>query len=237
MSISKQLREQINAIKPGVIFGLKDFTNLGNPQVVALELSRLSKSKKIQRLSKGKYFVPKASRFGNLGPSEKEILEKIITENGGYFAGAMALNRIGVTTQIPSTITIRGARSTRLLQIGNLKVKLYKQGNAAANYQTQNITDIIEAIRLIKKTPDGDVQKTITRVKEIIQSFSKKEFDLLLQLSKNERPFVRSILGALMENIGQSQQKLFKASLNPITKYKMGFKEDLFPNMESWGIS
>lgn len=236
MSISKQLREQIKSIKPGEIFGLKAFKNLDNPQAVVLELSRLFKKGTIKRLSKGKYYIPEATRFGEVGPSEWQILDNVIKENGGYFAGTMALNRIGVTTQIPAIITIRGARSTRTLKIGYLTIKLYRQGNQAARYQDSNITDIIEAIRLIKKTPDGNSERTITRVKEILKDLSKKDIDTLTKLSKNERPFVRATLGAIFEDLGKSEIKSIKESLNPTTKYKLGFKDKSISNMKSWGI-
>ena len=236
MSISKQLNERIKKIEPGVIFGLKEFADLENFQAVALELSRLNKKGIIKRLTKGKYFVPKPSRFGDLQPSEWQILDQVIKENGGYFAGAMALNRIGVTTQIPSTIAIRGARSTRTLRIGALTVKLYKQGNSEANYRDSALTDIIEAIRLIKRPPDGDSELTILRVKELLKNMAKKDIDNLLALVKNERPFVRAILGAILESISNSQSIKMKANLNPITKYKLGFSEKFMPNKENWGI-
>jgi len=236
MSISKQLNEQLKGIKPGEIFGVKNFQNLNNPQTVVLELSRLFKKGTIKRLSKGKYYIPETTRFGEVGPSEWQILDKVIKENGGYFAGTMALNRIGVTTQIPAVVTIRGARSTRTLQIGYLKIKLYRQGNKAANYQDSKITDIIEAIRLIKKTPDGSSERTITRIKEILKDFSKQEINILTNLSKNERPFVRAMLGALLQDLGKTEIKSIKDSLNPITKYKLGFNDKIIVNSESWGI-
>lgn len=236
MSISKQVQEQIQRTKPGSIFGIKDFENLNNSQAVALELSRLSKKGQITRLTKGKYYVPETSRFGTLGPSEWQILDNIIKENGGYFAGTMALNRIGVTTQIPATITIRGARSTRNLKIGFLTVKLYRQGNRGANYKDSKITDIIESIRLIKKTPDGTSEKTISRVSEILKSFSESEIIQLTSLIKNERPYVRAILGALFDDLGISGSQEIKNSLNPLTAYKLGFEKRLIPNMETWGI-
>lgn len=236
MSISKQLKERIKEIEPGVIFGLANFTELGNPQAVALELSRLAKKGIITRLTKGKYFSPITSRFGKLGPSEWQVLDEVIKENGGYFAGTMALNRIGVSTQIPAIITIRGARSTRTLKIGYLTIRLYKQGNISANYKNSNLTDIIEAIRLIKRTPDGDSELTITRINDILTNMSKKDIDALTEISKNERPYVRATLGALLENLGKPQTESLKSSLNPITKYNLGLKDIFIPNMDSWGI-
>lgn len=236
INISKAIREKISGIEPGTIFGLKDLLPLENPQAVTLELSRLSKKGAIERLTKGKYFVPKASRFGKLRPSEWQILDQVIKENGGYFAGLVALNRIGVTTQIPSQVTIRGARSTRQLKIGNLTINIYRQGNRGATYQQSTLTDIIEAARLIKKTPDGNAQLTLDKISTYLKSLKIEEREKIKELLLNERPYVRALLGALMENAEISQAQEVKATLNPLTTYKIGISKALLPNKESWGI-
>jgi hypothetical protein len=237
MSISKRLKAELERFEPGAIFGLKNFIELGNPQAVALELSRLSKEGTIKRLSKGKYFIPKVSRFGNLGPSEWQILDTILKENGGYFAGETALNRIGISTQVPSVISIRGARSTRTLTIGSLTVNLYKAGNSEAVFANPNVTDIVEAIRLIKKTQDGEVSKTLSRVKGIVKGLSEKDIEKLVSIIRNERPFVRATFGAILEELEKPQAAEIRGSLNPLTKFKIGLESKFLPNMENWGIS
>lgn len=236
MSISKQVKAEIEQIKPGLIFGLKDFNKLGNPQAVALELSRLAKKGTIERLTKGKYFVPRKTSFGILRPDEWRILDKVIKENGGYFAGNMALNRLGVTTQIPSQILIRGARSTRKLKIGSLMIQLVKTGNPMAESKDADVTDLIEAARLIKRTPDGNFGATITRMTSIISSISADKVTLLLMLIKYERPYVRAIVGSILENIGSKKAMDVKATLNPLSKYKIGIDSAILPNKERWGI-
>jgi hypothetical protein len=202
MSISKQVKERLSKMSPGLVFGLAEFADLGNLQAVALELSRLSKKGVIERLSKGKYFIPKASRFGNLQPSESTILENLIKENGGYLGGTSALNRAGVTTQIPAQVVIRGARSNRKLKIGNLTVQFFRQGNQDADAQCSKLTDILESIRLIKRTPDGNFKTTLSRVSQLLKKLAKKERNDLIDLVKNERPYVRAIIGALLEHLG-----------------------------------
>lgn len=237
MSISKQVRDYINKIEPGVIFGLNDFNQVGNPQAVILELSRLFKSGVIQRLTKGKYFIPKKSKFGRLDPDEWLILDKVIKESGGYFAGNMALNRFGVTTQVPTEITIRGAKSTRTLEIGHLTINFLRQGNADAKYDQSLSTDIIEAARLIKRTPDGSIAKSIKRIRNVLANKNKEEINELVALLKNERPYVRAIIGALLEESGNSQSVKLKSSLNPVTKYKIGIDQKILPNKQLWGIT
>lgn len=237
MKVSKAVRAKIEEIPPGQIFGLKDFFQIENSQAVILELSRLSKKGIIKRLTKGKYYVPKASRFGALGPDERMVLDQVLKANGGYIAGSTALNRLGVTSQVPAQVTIRGARSTRKLKIGNLTLNLVGRGNLDANYLQSTLTDVLEAIRLIKKTPDGDLGMTLRKVGQSIKSMSADSLEQLVKLAKNERPYVRALLGALMEQDGKLGYQELKSGLNPLTKYKIGVDKKLLPNKESWGIA
>ena len=141
--IAPEVIRMIENLPESTIFGLKDFAELGSPQAVLLALSRLRKSGRISRLAKGKYYVPRRTKFGELQPEEWKILDQIVKENGGYFAGNTALNRIGVTTQVPSVISIRGARSTRQIKIGSLTVNLVRQGNTRAKSKDAELTDIV----------------------------------------------------------------------------------------------
>lgn len=236
MKVSKAVRAKIKDIEPGQIFGLKDFPHIENSQAVILELSRLSKKGLIKRLTKGKYYVPKSSRFGILGPDERIVLDQVLKANGGYIAGSTALNRLGVTTQVPAQVTIRGARSTRKLKIGTLTVNLIGRGNSDADYLQSALTDVLEAIRLIKKTPDGDPGMTLRKVSQSIKSMDVGNIDRLIKLAKNERPYVQALLGALMEKDKISRYQELKSGLNPLTRYKIGIDKKILSNKESWGI-
>lgn len=236
MSYSNIIREKISQIPAGTLFGLKDFREINNSQVVTLELSRLYKKGKIKRLTKGKYFVPVKSKFGELGPSERQVLDSVIKDNGGYFAGTMALNRIGVTTQVPSEILVRGARSTRSQKIGKLKIRFEQQGMKNVKFMKSNITDIIEALRLLRNTPDGDAKLTIDRVSSLLKDYSQSDINTLVEASYSVRPFVRALLGAILELKNNSAAESIKSSLNPVTTYKLGIDKKILPNKENWGI-
>lgn len=236
MKVSKIVRAKIKEIQPGQIFGLNEFIEIENSQAVILELSRLFKKGIIKRLTKGKYYIPKASKFGSLGPDEGAVLDQVLKANGGYIAGSTALNRLGVTSQVPAQVTIRGARSTRKLKIGKLTLNIIARGNLDADYSQSAQTDILEAIRLIKKTPDGNLKMTLKRVTQSIQDMNRRDIEQLVKLAKNERPYVRALLGAIMEENGVLRYQELKSGLNPLTKYKIGIDEKLLSNKKSWGI-
>lgn len=235
MSVSKQVQEKIDRVEPGFIFGLNYFSEIPKTQAVVAELFRLSRKGVIERLSKGKYFVPKKTRFGKLQPSEWMILDNLVKANGGYFGGTTALNRFGVTTQIPSQVTIRGARSTRKLKIGHLTINFTRSGNSNADCQQADLTDLLESLRLIKITPDGNVARTIEKVSETLKGFDRPKLDKLKSLVRNERPYVRAIMGAVMERENISAKDL-RETLNPITKYKLNIDSKVLPNKQDWNI-
>lgn len=69
------------------------------------ELSKLCKSKKIVRYERGIYYIPSQTPFGAsvLNPN-KIIKYKYIEKRGkinGFYMGLSALNRYGLTTQVP----------------------------------------------------------------------------------------------------------------------------------------
>src|SRR4051794_40940245 len=113
MSIAEQVKTRIEQWEPGKVITCDDFADLNSFQVVALNLSRLQKLGVIERLSKGCYYNPRQSKFAKLKPSESEILSSVLEKNGGYVAGPTALNRLGLSTQVSSEITIAGSRSNR----------------------------------------------------------------------------------------------------------------------------
>lgn len=236
LSISKQVQKQIEILGPGVVFGLKDFSEIKNTQAVVLELSRLSKKGVINRLMKGKYFLPKKSKFGELAPEEQALINEIIKDNGGYLSGVAALNRFGVTSQVPAQISVRGVRSTRNLKIGNLVIRFTRSGNPEAKIANAALMDLIESVRLIKKTPDGNIKNTLNRLAEVLKTSSKSELKNLVEIVKNERPYTRAIIGAQMELLKLKEAKDLKSTLNPLTTYKLSIDRSELPNKDDWGI-
>lgn len=236
MSISKQIMNIIKRLKPEKIFGVKDFEEVNNPQAVILELSRLYRKGVIQRLTKGKYFVPRQTKFGKVGPSEWQVLNNFVEESGGYLSDAAALNRLGVTTQVSNEVVIRGAKSTRKVEVGNLTIQFLKQGNSQASYKDAKLTDILEGVRLIKRTPDGDLNLSIERISSSLSKLQPIEKDRLIDLSLNERPYVRALLGAIIEQRQIGDTKILQNSLNSVTSYNLGIPKKLLPNKDRWRI-
>ena len=116
------------------------------------ELSKLCKSKKIVRYERGIYYIPSQTPFGAsvLNPN-KIIKYKYIEKCGkinGFYMGLSALNRYGLTTQVPNTTEICTNNETsklRSVKVGNMSVILRKSRTAITN---ENV-DILSFLELM----------------------------------------------------------------------------------------
>lgn len=237
MSISSLVQKKISGFKKGSVFTCANFAALGNFQAVSLALSRLNKTGAIKRLSKGQYCIPDKTKFGTpLMPSENQIMELLLKKNGGYFAGISALSRMGITTQVPSEIILMGSRSNRKLRVGNLRVRFIKGGCKISSAKDLKLTNVLETLRLFKQISAPQQGETILKLNSCLKELDDKETQRLITLSSAYRPWIRALLGALLQNLSISGWRVLKDGLNPISAYNIDIADDLLPNQTSWRI-
>lgn len=236
MSLSSQVKERLNKFSNGQIFTYSDFSDLGNFEAVANALSRLKKSGVISRLAKGKYFVPKNTRFGTVGPSEAEILKSYLKKQGGYVAGISTFNTLGLSTQVSNEILISGVKSSRKQKLGQLNIRFQK--GPLFNFKQEEIPliQILEALKEIKQIPDSNINNSIKILRNKIEGLEKNKKERLVQLVSNYRPSVNALLGALLEKSEPEMSNSLRKSLNPFSKYKIGISIDTLENKKKWNI-
>ena len=238
MSVAELVKSRIEKIEAGKVITYDDFADLKSFQVVALNLSRLSRKGLIQRLSKGRYYKPKQTKYAVLKPTDSEILKSILQKNGGYVGGSSALNRMGISTQVPSEIVIAGSRSNRKVQIANLRLRFTKGPQFDSEQQGQNASDIMEVLKAFKRITPSEKTLALRKVSKELQVLNKKEIDLLVERSLQCRPYVRALLGAILENNGKSSSQIeaLRQSLNPISIYKIGNVANDLLTARKWNI-
>ena len=236
MNVSKNVMKKVKAKKEGEIITYDEFAYLENFNAVALALSRLNKSGYISRLSKGVYYKPKKTSYGPVKPNENEILKKILLKNNkGYISGAVAFNKLGLSTQVPNTIEIRGSYSSRLTKIGKLRIK-YKKSNIEFKSDDVNLLQLLDSLQDIKKIPDTNVNEVYVRIKERILGLGEERIKRLAQLSKDRRPQVRALVGSILDEEKPDLAKPLFKSLNSLSVYKIGLREEIVPNKKKWKI-
>jgi hypothetical protein len=110
MKIAEYIAFTIDRLPNGYVFTYVDFTTeVNQKEAVIKALNRMVASGKIAKLSKGKYYKPENTPFGNLQPNQAQVVKDLLEENGkitGYLTGYSIYNQLGLTTQVSNTIQI-----------------------------------------------------------------------------------------------------------------------------------
>lgn len=238
MIIAKKIKEQIDAFPLGKVFTIADF-DVERSYCGALikSLNRMTDQGLLLRLSKGKYYKPQLSVFGTLPPSETEVVKDLLEKDGktiGYITGTVAFASMGLTTQISSNIVVGTNKYRRPISRGQYRISFLLQPNPISKKDIE-LFRILDALKLIKQipasTPDSIVQLIGKRMAALGPDLQKR----LQKLAEKYAPFVRALLGAIMEQERLEAESL-KTSLNGATAYNIGISPEVLPTIKNWSI-
>ena len=83
MKTSEYIAIYIDRLPKGYVFTYVDFiTEVNKREAIIKALNRMVASGKIAKLAKGKYFKPEGTVFGNLQPSQSQIVKDLIENDG-----------------------------------------------------------------------------------------------------------------------------------------------------------
>ena len=239
MALAREIRKQVRAFPEGKTFGYSDLCISKNHYTTAAKaLERLRKEGLIKKVSKGLFYKPEQTIFGELKPDYGELLRPYLFEKGkrvAYETGISLYNRLGLTTQMAFRIKIatRGKRIN--INRGSLQadaVKSYAEVTDS-NYGTLGLLD---AFKDIKRIPDSSVGQIIRRLSAIVKELNEKQTESLLEYALVYPPRARALLGAVLENNGRKGLEKLKDSLNPLTTFKLGLKDTELPTKSNWYI-
>ncbi len=237
---SEYIAFTVDRLPKGYVFTYDDFiTEVGQKEAVIKSLNRMVASGRIAKISKGRYYKPEKTPFGNLLPSQSQIVKDLLEENGkstGYLTGYSIYSQLGLTTQVSNTIQIGKNQVRPNFRRERYTIAFVKQKNTITK---ENIPflQLLDTIRYIKKIPDARVEASCKRFLAIIKSYTDKEISTLVRLALKYPPATRALLGAMLEQLQKVKvaQLLFK-SLNPITKYKLTGAAKALSTIEKWNI-
>jgi predicted transcriptional regulator of viral defense system len=162
-SIKKQIVEKIKKSGRGKIIFTNDFSLLGTEFAIRQALSRLCKENIILRLSAGIYIYPKISRLiGVIYPSVEDVVRQIAKHEKSRIAptGLYALNKIGLSTQVPMRFVFLTDGAARELKIAGVKVKLQKTIAKNLSFKGKSTMLVVFALKEIGK---NNLQETELR--------------------------------------------------------------------------
>ncbi|SEM57146.1 hypothetical protein SAMN05216436_105211 [bacterium A37T11] len=240
MKITDNISYTIDRFPKGYVFTYADFkTEVNKKEAVIKALNRMVESRKIAKLAKGKYYKPESTPFGNLQPSQAQVVKDLLEDNGkitGYLTGYSMYNQLGLTTQVSNTIQIGKNEVRPNLKRERYTISFLKQKNTITKEHIP-LLQILDAMRYIKKIPDTSIESSCRRFLAILKTLSEKDTSSLIRLALKYPPATRALLGGLLEQLQRNNLTgpLLK-SLNPITKYKLPGAAKAISTTEKWHI-
>lgn len=169
-SIANKVEKSIYARPRGSIFFRNNFSNLGSAEAVRQTLNRLEKKGVLVRLAQGIYLYPKKHKtLGTIFPSLDDIANAIAKRDRARIipTGAQALNKLGLSTQVPINVVYLIDGPSRSIKIGNGSIK-FKKANPKILSIKNDINMLI--IQSLRELGEEGVDNTVkARLKVILE--------------------------------------------------------------------
>lgn len=240
MNISSSILNKIKRFATGFIFTYENFEeSVENQQAVIKALNRLVARNEIAKLSKGRFYKPEKSVFGELSPEQDQIVKDYLQEGGrviGYLTGHSIYNSLGLTTQVSNTIQIGRNEYRPSLKRDKYVIKFIVQRNVI-NKTNIPYLQLLDCIRFIKRIPDSNINQVVVRLLDLMKNYDKTDAQKIIRLSLKYAPSTRVLLGGVLDKLGFEEltNDLMK-SLNPVTTYSfVGMREGII-DLEKWKI-
>ena len=241
MKVTDKIVAKINRIDTGDVFGY-DTLGLTSDEIIAgsKALSRLVDKGVIKRARKGYYYKPKVSVFGEQKPREDALLSLYLFEKNkqvAYITGTRLYNRLGLTTQVPSSIRVASLDKQVKGKVGNVVIKPAKS-YVKVTSDTIKYLELLDVIKDLNTIPDLQKSDGLVYLKKVIYNFDTTEIKKLVTYGVAYPPKVRALLGALLEamNIDTANLSLLKKSINPSSSYDYGITPKMLSTVNSWNI-
>lgn len=240
LSISEKITQKINSMPEDITFGYEQLPiNREEFWSAAKAMERLQKKGLVKKLSKGRFYKPKMTVFGEKQPGEQDILKSYLYQKGqrtAYITGISLYNQLGLTSQIPSVIQIASRSRRNLSGIGAIRVSPVKS-YVEVTEQNYQILGFLDAMKDLKRIPDVDVSNAVALFKNRIKELEQDQQSQIIVLALSYPPRVRALLGAIMEDIkSQIDLNRLKESLNPLTKFELGIPDTILKTVSNWNI-
>jgi predicted transcriptional regulator of viral defense system len=178
-STYKAMENIVENCDNGAILFPDDFTICGTPDAIRSGLSRLCRTGKLQRFAKGIYYVPKYDKWdGSLRePSLDAVAQRIARRDHARIVptGVYALNRMGLSTQVPTNIVYITDGSARKVTFGEGKSITFRHSNELGNFAYQSGVMQLAVMAMREIGEEAINEEQIEKIKQIISSSVSEE--------------------------------------------------------------
>jgi hypothetical protein len=197
LQVEHKIAEVLNTYPRGSVIFVDDFLDYGNPESVKKALLRLQKKDILVRLAHGIYLYPKVDiELGVLFPSTEEIGKAIARRDKARIVptGILALNMLGLSTQVPMKIVYLTDGATRIVKIGKRTITFKKTSPKNLLVKGKLSSLAVQALKSIGRN-NVDVE-TIEKIKAILKNEKKENI-------KNDAKLSPAWINKILTNIIQ----------------------------------
>jgi hypothetical protein len=176
-TIQDDILDRIRGHDRGKVFTPKDFLDLGSRDAADQSLSRLVRSGELQRLGRGLYHYPRVNeRLGiPIGPDPDEIAEALGRQTGSRVlpSGAVAANRLGLSTQVPAKPVYLTDGRTRQVRIGSMVFQIRHAAPKELSAATRTSAMVFQALRHLGR--EAVDEQVIARLRRALSAEQRQE--------------------------------------------------------------
>lgn len=194
-SIDSKILGVINRKRHSSILFASDFADMGEQKTINKVFERITLSGKIIRLARGIYCKPEIDTefgFGIMYPSVDDVAQAIAKRDKCRIVptGDTALNRLGLSTQVPMNAVYLTDGTSRRIKIYNGRGILFKHvAPKRLNFKSELVMLITLALQRIGQGNVSEVQ--LNRIKQLLSNESKEQIAEDLKLVPG---WIRSII-------------------------------------------
>jgi len=203
-TVEYKILTKIKKAKRGTLFFSDNFASFGNAETIRRTLNRLVEASEIDRVASGIFVRPQIDKIiGKITPKIEDIADAIARRDKAKIVptSAYALNRLGLSTQVPMKIVYLTDGSARNIKIGNYTISFIRTSpkNVAALGKISRLA--IQALKSIGK--ENITQKEIEHIQTVLMKEKQSYLEHDLRIAPS---WIKEIIRYSLEKLKNNEQ-------------------------------
>ncbi len=198
-SVEYKVFLKIKKARRGTLFFSENFVSYGNAEGVKKALQRLTNSGELERVATGIYVRPVIDNIiGKVLPGMEEIAKAIAKRDKARIVptGSYALNRLGLSAQVPMNVVYLTDGAARKIKIGKQTITFKKATpkNVASVGEISGLA--IQALKNIGK--DNVLDQEIKHIQELLKKEKPTRLEHDIRLAPS---WIREIMKPILKSV------------------------------------
>ncbi|MDR0509984.1 MAG: DUF6088 family protein [Rikenellaceae bacterium] len=177
-NITDTVKDTIKKFACGYVFTARDFPlPVEKQRTVNKLLDNFVAVGQIRRLSKGRFYKPRISKFGEQSPDIFQTIKDLIEKDGkptGYLTGASLFLKLGLTMQTPIRLQIALNKSKKSITRGNYNINFVIQPNTITK-ENVPLLQLLDCLRYFKDISNMMPNDACSRLLFIFKKLTNKQ--------------------------------------------------------------